>query len=175
MDPPVEFIRIGAEKLDILIVVVRRGKMKTLKQVSILLIAFTLIIGCSGNTANIKNQSEDESKVTQKKITNDWSDYDIKYNRVVIVFDPKKDDKKILVGNYWGTVKDQETWTRLVNNSERVSSGYNLVWGNPIREIWVQNQFYGYVSHRQRELVSAEIVNENTVRLIHTYSGDWRN
>ena len=148
--------------------------MKTLKHVRILLIVFTLIIGCSGNNANIKNQSEDESKAIQQNLLDNWSDYDINYNRVVIVFDPQNDNKKILVGNYWGTVKDQETWTRLVNGSENLSSGYNLVWGEPIREIWAHDQFYGYVSHRERELVSAQIIDENTVRLIHTRSHDRR-
>jgi|GEM_PF-5735267 len=38
----------------------------------------------------------------------------------------------------------------------------NQVWEDPIREIWVHNQFYGYVSHELRELGSAEIVDENT-------------
>jgi hypothetical protein len=148
-------------------------KIKRLAEIAILILIF--IIGCSGNNANIQNQSEDETKTAQQELLNNWSDYDIKYNRVVIVFDPKNDDKKMLVGNYWGTVKDQETWTRLVNGSERLSSGYNQVWGDPIREIWVNDQFYGYISHRQREVVSAEIVDENTVRLWHTHSGDWRN
>ena len=145
------------------------------RSVGIVILIIAFIIGCSGNYANIKNQSEDESKVIQKKLINNWSDYDISYNRVVIVFDPKKDDKKILVGNYWGTVKDQETWTRLVNGSERLSSRTNLVWGNPIREIWVPDkQFYGYVTHQPDELVSAQIVDENTVRLFHSGGVDRR-
>ena len=148
--------------------------MKTLKYVSLMFIAFVFIMGCSGNYANIRNLSESESKAIQQELEDNWSDYNINYNRVVIVFEPKNEDKKILVGNYWGTVKDQETWTRLVNGSENLSSGYNLVWGEPIREIWVHNQFFGYVSHRQREIVSAEIVDENSVQLIHTYSADWR-
>ena len=144
--------------------------MKTLKYVSLMFIAFVFIMGCSGNYANIKNLSESESKAIQQELEDNWSDYNINYNRVVIVFDPKNEDKKLLVGNYWGTVKDQETWTRLVNGSENLSSGYNLVWGEPIREIWVHDQFYGYVSHRERELVSAQIIDENTVRLIHNYA-----
>ena len=134
-----------------------------------------LLIGCSGNYANIKNLSGSESKSNQQELLDNWSGYNINYNRVVIVFDPKDDDKKILVYNAWSTVKDQETWTRLVNGSEKLSLGYNLVWGEPIREIWVNDQFYGYISHRERELVSASIIDENTVRLIHTHSGDWRN
>ena len=144
--------------------------MKTLKYVSLMFIAFVFIMGCSGNYANIKNLSESESKAIQQELEDNWSDYNINYNRVVIVFDPKNEDKKLLVGNYWGTVKDQETWTRLVNGSENLSSGYNLVWGEPIREIWVHDQFYGYVSHRERELVSAQIVDKNTVRLWHHYA-----
>jgi hypothetical protein len=94
----------------------------------------------------------------------------------IIVFDPKKDDKKILVPNGWYTVKDQETWTQLVNGNERLTGAWttNRVWGDPIREIWVNNQFYGYISHEQRELINAQIVDENTVRLFHNYSGDWR-
>ena len=149
--------------------------MKTLKFLSLMLIAFVFIMGCAGNYAHLRNLSDSESKAIQQDLLDNWPEYDISYNRVVIVFGPKNDDKKILVGNYWGTVKDQETWTRLVNGSENLSSGYNLVWGEPIREIWVHNQFYGYVSHRERELVSAQIIDENTLQLIHTHSGDWRN
>ncbi len=104
-----------------------------------------------------------------------WSDYDISYNSVVIVFDLKNDDNKILVGNYWSTVKDQETWTQLVNGTATAGFRLNQVWGNEIREIWVpDNKFYGYVTHQQRELVSAQIVDENSLRLIHTSSIDRR-
>ena len=150
--------------------------MKNIKSVSLMLMVFLLIIGCSGNNANIKNLSESESKAIQQQLLDNWSDFDIKYNTAVIVFDPKKEDKKIIVGNYWGTVEDQETWTRLVNGSERLpgSWGTNRVWGNEIREIWVNHQFYGYISHQQRELIRAEIVDENTVRISHHNSGDWR-
>jgi hypothetical protein len=133
-------------------------------------------MGCSGNNANIRNLSESESTAIQQDLLDNWSDYNIKYNRVVIVFDPKDDDKKILVYNVWSTVKDQESMTQLVNGNNKLPNGLiNLVWGEPIREIWVHDQFYGYVSHRQREIVSAQIIDENTVRLIHTHSGDWRN
>ena len=86
------------------------------------------------------------------------------------------DDKKILLpkgwhAGGWGTVEDQETWTQLVNGTKPLPNGrVNLVWGEPIREIWVHdNYFYGYVCHLQRELVGARKIDENTVRLIHNY------
>ena len=82
--------------------------MKTIKWVSLMLIAFVPIMGCSGY-ANIWNLLESESTATQQELIDNWSDYDISYNSVVIVFDPKNDDKTILVDKYWSTVKDQET------------------------------------------------------------------
>jgi len=60
---------------------------KRLAGIVVLLLIF--LIGCSGTYANIKNQSGDESKVTQKKLINNWSDYDIWFRYTVIVFDQK--------------------------------------------------------------------------------------
>ena len=146
--------------------------MKTLKFICLLFIGFAFMLGCSGTNANIRNLSQSESKAIQQELLDNWSDYDISYHTAVLVFDPKNDDKKILVGNYWGTVNDQETWTRLINGSERLPGSWqtNIVWGNQIREIWVNNQFYGYISHQPTELVAARIVDGNTVRLFRNRS-----
>ena len=145
--------------------------MKTIMYVGLMLIAF-VFIGCSGNYGKLKTQSEKETKATQQELIDNWSNYNIRYNSVVIVFDQKSDDKKILVDNYWSTVKDQETWTQLVNGTKTLPNrSINQVWGKEFREIWIpDNQFYGYVIHQPRELVSAQVVDENTVRLIHNYA-----
>jgi hypothetical protein len=141
----------------------------------IAILILVLIMGCSGTYANIKNQSGDESKVTQKKLINNWSDYDIWFRYTVIVFDPKNDDKKILVGSNWGTVKDQEAWTEMVKANTTSHGNIDPVWSygpmTGVREIWgPDNQFYGYVIHQQRDLVNAKVVDENTVRLFHRYA-----
>ena len=152
--------------------------MKPIKCFSLMLMVFLINLGCSGNHANIRNLSESESQAIQQDLLDNWSDYHISYNRNVIVFDPKNDDKKILINNsiWWGAVNDQKTWTQIVNGTKTVPDRINLnqVWGEPIREIWVHNQFYGYVNHYRRDIVSAEIANENSVQVIHTYSADWR-
>ncbi|MDB4442797.1 hypothetical protein N9219_05195 [bacterium] len=82
----------------------------------------------------------------QQELIDNWSDYNIRYNSQVIVLDPKNDAKKILVENYWSTVEDQETWTKLVNGTKTARNcPINRVCRNEIREIWVSdNQFYGY-------------------------------
>ncbi len=140
-----------------------------------MLIAFVSMIGCSGTYANIKNQSGDESKVTQKKLINNWSDYDIWFRYTVIAFDPKNDDNKILVGSSWGTVKDQEMWTEIVKENTTSDGNIDPLWSydsmTEVREIWgPDNQFYGYVIHQRRDLVNATVVDENTVRLFHRYA-----
>jgi hypothetical protein len=106
----------------------RSRKRKFIKYVSLMLIAFVSMIGCSGTYANIKNQSGDESKVNQKKLINNWSDYDIWFRYTVIAFDPKNDDKKILVGSDWVTVKDQETWTEIVEENTTSDGKIDPVW-----------------------------------------------
>jgi hypothetical protein len=86
--------------------------MKKLLTIFIFLLLFCLfIMSCSGNHGNLKTQPKGDSKVKQQELIDSWSDYNISYNSVVMVFDPKNNDKKIIVDNYWSTVKDQETWT----------------------------------------------------------------
>ena len=128
-----------------------------------------LITGCSGNYGRIKNQSRSDSKITQQELIDNWSDYNIWFRTAVIVFDPKNDDKTILVGSHWGTVKDQETWTQIVK-ANTSAGNVTPMWASyemtPVREIWgPDNQLYGYVMHQIKDLVSVIVIDENTMRL----------
>jgi hypothetical protein len=147
---------------------------KRLAGIAILILIF--IMGCSGNSGKLKTQPESVSKVAQRELIDNSSDYDIRYNRVVVVFDPKNDDKSILVENYWSRANDHETWAQIVNGntSGKYDDDISQVWAfypnSGIQEIWSPNdQLYGYVLYRQRELVSAKVVDDNTMRLIHNY------
>ena len=78
--------------------------------------------------------------------------------------------------NYWSEVNDHEPWAQIVNGntSGKYDNDIRQVWtfysNSGVQEIWgFDNQFYGYVLYRQRELVSTKIVDEYTVRLIHNY------
>ena len=150
--------------------------MKILKSICLLVIGLVFVIGCSGFSGKLKTQPESESRVTQQELIKNSSDYEIRYNRVVVVFDPKNDGKKILIEDYWSRVNDHETWAQIVNGntSGRYDEDISQVWAfysnSGVREIWSpDNQFYGYVLYRQRELVSTKVVDKNTVRLIHNY------
>ena len=113
--------------------------MKTKKFVSLMLIAIFSIMGCSGNYGNLKTQSVENSKATQRELIDTWTNYNINFTRdryessdrpfnaTIIVFDPKTDERKILLGNNWSAVKDQETWTKILNAN--VTSQGNFVVG----------------------------------------------
>ena len=146
--------------------------MKTLNYICLLVIGFAFIMGCSGNNAHLRNLSDSESKAAQQEIIDNWSDYNIKYNNLVIVFDRKNDDKKIIVNNYWwSTVEDQKTWNQMVNGTMTQNMyAINMLWGEPIREIWVHNQFYGYIitpleNHYYTDSVSVTMVDDNAAKL----------
>jgi len=147
--------------------------MKALKYVSLMFIAFVFIMGCSGNSGKLKTQPESVSKVAQQELIDNPSGYNIRYDWRIVVFDPKTDDKKILVDNYWSRVNDHETRAQIVNGntSGKYDDDIIQVWAfysnSGIREIGFPNdQLYGYVLYRQRELVSAKVVDEYTMRLI---------
>jgi hypothetical protein len=138
-----------------------------------MLIAFISIMGCSGSYGKLKNQSRADSKVTQQELIENWSDYHIWFKSAVIVFDPKNDDRKILLGGNWGTVKDQETWTEIVKANTTSHGNISPVWASysmtGVREIWSpDNHLYGYIIHQRQDLVSVKLVDENTMRLWYT-------
>ena len=82
----------------------------------IAILIFIAVIGCSGRNGQLINQSQADSKVTQKELMDNWLDYHIMYrnNANVIVFDPKNDGRKIVAGGsaggIWVKVQDPEGW-----------------------------------------------------------------
>ena len=144
--------------------------MKFTECISIVLIAFVSIMGCSGKSGKIKTQPKSESKITQQELIDNWSDYTIWLKSAAVVFDPKNDDRTILVSSHWGTVNDQETWTEIVKTNTTSDGKISPVWADysmtRVREIWgPDNQLYGFIIHQQRDLVNVRLVEENTLRL----------
>ena len=144
--------------------------MKIIKYFVPVSITLIFILGCAGNYGNLKTQSESDSKVTQQELIDNWSNYNIWFKSAVIIFDPKNDDKKILVGGNWGTVKDQETWTGIVKANTTSDGNISPMWADysmtGVREVWSpDNQLYGYVMHQNRDNISVAVVDENTMRL----------
>ena len=158
--------------------------MKQIKYVSLMLIVFLLAIGCAGNYGKFKRQLESESKVTKRELIDNWSDYDIwlYYHSgykppqlIIIVFETKNDDKKILFRRSWPKVKDQEMWTEIVKTNTVSDGEFTLDWGNygpyyttAVQEIWgSDNQLYGYIIYQQDavSLQRVEQIDENTIRI----------
>ena len=151
--------------------------MKTMKYFSLLFITFLIIMGCSGNYGNFTPQAGNESKETQRELINNWSDYDIRLiNRsgqlTVVIFDPKNDGRKILVGSDWSTVKNQEMWAEIVKANTTSDGDFKLPGYSSgtsrVHEIWgPDSQLYGLLIYEgdRVSLGSVKQVDENTVSL----------
>ena len=138
--------------------------MKTIKFVSLMLIAIFSIIGCTGTNVKLKTQSESESKVTQQKLIKNWSDYDIwlYYSQgypppevLIIIFDTKNDNREIVVEQNARLVKvnDQQMWTKVVKENTTGDGVFRMEpapygWGSVINVLEIRNsgnQHFGYV------------------------------
>jgi hypothetical protein len=140
----------------------------------VLILALFIIMGCAGNSARIKTLPAEQSKITQQELFDNWSDYTIWLGSAAAVFDPKDDDLTIEVGSHWSTVKDQQTWSEIVDDNTTARGNISPMWANyamtRFREIRSPDGqlLFGYIIHEQRALVSARIVDEKTVRLFYS-------
>jgi len=131
----------------------------------IIFLIIVLMIGCTGSYR--KKLQTIDSKVTHQELIDSWSDYNISYHdrsyfgTTVIVFDPKNDDKKILVGSHWKTVIDQKTWTEFANANTTSDGNFKLPRGKitptqtsettGVLELWgLNNQQYGFFIRQER-------------------------
>jgi hypothetical protein len=149
--------------------------MKTLNSVILLFIGFAFIIGCSGNYGEFKRQPGTESKITQRELIDNWSNYDIwlvhRRNRLAaIIFDPKNDDRKISVGHDWIAVRNQEMWAEIVKANTTSDGDFKLpgFYGgtSTVQEIWgPDNQLYGFIINQvySVSLGNIKLVDENKV------------
>ena len=150
--------------------------MKTIKYFGPVLITLIFIMACSGYYGKVKNQSQADSKVTQKELMDNWSDYHIMYrnNANVIVFDLKDDGNKILAGGnrggVWATVHDPKGWAKFVKDN--ITSDDEIILTRfdtrrtGVREIWgPDNQLYGFVILPQEDGCHTRPVDEHTLRL----------
>ncbi len=148
--------------------------MNTGRLAGILILLFAFMMGCTGSYGKLKTQPEGDSKVTQRELIDNWSDYNIWLKSTAVVFDPKNDDRKILVGSSWGTVKDQKMWTEIVKTKTTSDGDFSLVWAGydyrttGVQEIWgSDNQLYGFIIYQQTmvDSVDVKMVDENTMQL----------
>ena len=156
--------------------------MNTVKYVGIMLIAFVYAIGCSGSYQHLKTSPGNDSNMTHQDLIENWSDYEISYRQingrlVVIVFDPKNDNRKILVESPWRKVSGQETWAEILKTNTTGDGKFSLNGGyHPptisLRTTGVRdlkspdNQFFGFIIlQERREYVLARMVDVNTMRL----------
>ena len=153
--------------------------MKAKNFISLFLVVIVSIIGCSQNYGKLKTKSQGDKRLTQKELIDNWSDYNIWliYSRApklhLIVFDPKDDGRKILVGSNWTKIEDHETWEEILKANTTSGDDFSMVWANydyttRVQEIWgPDNMLYGYIIYQDVvvEWVNAKLVDENSMQL----------
>ena len=166
--------------------------MKKIKYVFLMLTVFLCIVGCSARYGEVKTQSESDARGTEKELLNNWSDYNVYISRSTlverlkgpheagaIVFDPKNDDRKILLRGKWDMVKDQKAWAQMVKaNTTSAGDFYISPLGHTdtsftgVREIWgPDNQLYGFIIARVGHPVVVSKVDEKSIRLGYSAGG----
>ncbi len=145
------------------------------------------MMGCSASYGTLKTQSASDAKATQKELLNNWTEYNVYINRSravvrlagpfeagAIVFDPKNDDRKILVGRWWDTVKDQQAWAEIVKANTTRAGDFDInplgstrvIYSTGVREIWgSDNQLYGFIISLGGDSVMVKKIDEKSIRL----------
>ena len=161
--------------------------MKMIKYVFLMLTLFLCIVGCSGRYGEVKTQTESDARDTEKELLNSWTEYDVHINRSnlvvrlkgpheagAIVFDPKNDDRKILLGGKWDTVKDQKAWAQIVKANTTSEGHFEISalgssrpeYSTRVRDIWgPDNQLYGFIISRDGGEMVVSKVDEKSIRL----------
>ena len=148
--------------------------MAKIRYLSFIIIALALtfvIAACaSGNRKNLRRLKYNK----EKELRESWQDYDV-YKRYrdprswqsgVVAFVYKmKDEKKILLDRRWIEVASEDIKKESILFSSTISA-----------EIRGHNEdLYGYIIYRNRDLVSVKIIDEQTVRLTYHYQQTYSN
>jgi len=137
--------------------------------IMVLLLVF-LTSGCSWlkGYGKLRLQSRHEEKVTIQELKDNWDDYTIYYagyygrlsikHPSAVMFDPKKDDR-VLVGDKWTKVEDQETLSRLISS---IQSQKAMYYPRLRRILGPDDQFYGYMFTALHQAV-IKVVDDRTM------------
>lgn len=129
----------------------------------IVILIFTLSMGCSGTYGKIMKQTGNENKMTLAELRENWEEYTIYYSYrgdsrpSAIMFDPKNDDKK-LVGDSWHKIEDQETLSETISIiQQRYDNAEVEIIEGP------DNHVFGYMYYPSYLYVTVKVVDERTL------------
>ena len=121
----------------------------------IVLVLF-IFLGCaSGPRGKLKRVQQP----TENGLRQDWKEYTVYYRRNLAFIYKIKNDRKIILNNSWVKVSSEDMMAK--------SKILDSTW---VREILGQNEeMFGYLVHRYRDMAYLGILDENTVELSYTY------
>ncbi len=121
----------------------------------IILVIFSLV-GCAGGP---RGKLKRVQQPTENGLHQDWKEYTVYYRRNLAFIYKIKNDRKIILNNSWVKVSSEDMMAK--------SKILDSTW---VKEILGQNdELYGYLVHRYRDMAYVGILDENTVELSYTY------
>ena len=134
-----------------------------------LALAFGMTACASGNRKNLKRLRYNK----EKELRQNWKDYTVykryrdprSWQRGVVAFVYILDGKKVILDNRWIAVTSEDIKAESILFSSTISAeirGYN-------------EEVYGYLIYRKRDLASVRIIDEQTVRLSYHYQQTYSN
>ena len=122
--------------------------MKLFHVTAIIIISAIIITGCSGY-GKLVIESKNEAEVTIEELIKNLDDYDIHYfgygKKFVsgIIFDPKKDNKKLLPSDMWVEINEQTTISDIVKRIK--GSDFPRFVPTLYKIVGPDGVFYGYL------------------------------
>ena len=122
----------------------------------LIVLVFFSFLGCaSGPRGKLKRVQQP----TENGLRQDWKEYTVYYRRNLALIYKIKNDRKIILDNSWVKVSTEDMMAK--------SKILDSTW---VREILGQNEeMFGYLVHRYRDMAYLGILDENTVELKYTY------
>ena len=136
----------------------------------LLFIAAFMSACAAGNYGKIRSLPADEAQALTGNLESAWETYGIRFIPTkALLLTPKAGAQKLLVGREWVEVANRATWDDMVRQ--------NTTAGGDIRSWFPMSAFrkiedpggnlYGYITHANRDLVSARVVDAQTMRLFY--------
>ena len=121
----------------------------------IVLVLFSFLGCASGPRGKLKRVQQP----TENGLRQDWKEYTVYYRRNLALIYKIKNDRKIVLDNSWVEVSSKDMMAK--------SKILDSTW---VREILGQNEeMFGYLVHRYRDMAYLGILDASTVELKYTY------
>ena len=130
-----------------------------------------MLSACTGNYGKIRKLPSNEAQALTNNLESAWENFDVRFipNRALLLI-PRNGASPLQVGDEWVRVANRATWEDLVRRNTS-AEGDPRAWFpmSGFRKIEdTSGNILGFITHAQQDLVSARVVDDQTMRLFYS-------